>query len=227
MTGDKISIDEAALQRNVAAFLRTPAAERVYEELDTPWWLCLIVWVFVLVAGLIMLPTIIWTITGLKMIWSALRFQQFSVLADNTRRRPDLIKPLIGCGIIIGPDEKHALALGTFRSPREYSADRLAMKASELATLYSDGSDRPEDKSVCELLHDDTYHPYRRRRVPEPHAEGLEMFLLDVEVELPEGRMTPYDTVLFAFLATGGDKGEIVQIPWAVVQDAVHIAAND
>lgn len=223
MSNDRVQIDEAALKKSALTFLRSPAAERIYEEFDTPWWLCLIGAVILLVAGVLMLPTIIWTVAGLRAIWSVVRLEQFSVLSKNPRKNPESLRVLICHGITIGPDQRHALVLGDFRSSSEYSVDWLARKAAFLGKLYREGPSRPEDESLYSLLRDDTYRPYRRRRVPEPHAEGTELFLFDVELDVSEGRTTPFETILFAFVATPGEKGEIMQVPWDVANDAVHM----
>src|SRR5688572_31653162 len=112
MNGDQIVIDETRLRQNVLAFLRSPAAESVYEELEIPWWLCLIGAIILFIAGLCMLPTIIWTLAGLQALWSVIRLEQFKPLWDDPRKKPEALVPLICAGIIIGPDQKHALVLG-------------------------------------------------------------------------------------------------------------------
>jgi hypothetical protein len=230
MHGECIFIDEAILRRNVLAFLRSPAAESVYEELEIPWWLCVIGAMIMLIAGLCMLPTIVWTLAGLQVLWSVVRLEQFQPLWNHPRKNPEALIPLICAGIIIGPDGKHALALGTFLPPSKYSMDWLAKKALAFGDLYIAGeAETPADEPLLKLLQDDTYRPSRRRPVPEPHAEGAPLLLLDVEVSAQEGRETPYDVVLFAFVAEpsrkvdDGEKGDIVNIPWAVVNEAVQV----
>ena len=59
--------------------------------------------------------------------------------------------------------------------------------------------------------------------MPEPDAGGKELYLLDVEVDPSQSVATPFDTALFAFVAQPGEKGEILQLPWAVTQRAVAI----
>lgn len=230
MKSDRIVIDETRLRQNVLAFLRSPAAEPVYEELEIPWWLCLIGAIVLLIAGLCMLPTVIWTLAGLQAIWSVIRLQQFQPLWDSPRKNPEALIPLICCGIIIGPDRKHALALGTFLPPSKYSMDWLAKKAAAFASLYVSGeTNSPDDVPLLKLLQDDMYRPLRRRPVPEPQAEGAPLLLFDVEVNPEEARATPLDVALFAFVAEPsresdeGEKGDIVNIPWRVVDDAVWI----
>jgi hypothetical protein len=223
VNADHIHIDDARLRSNLQAFLRTPAAEPIFEEFDTPWWLCLLGAIILLIAGLCMLPTIIWTLNGLEALWSVLKLEQFKPLGDNPRQHPEKLVPLIAHGIIIGPDQKHALALGTFAPSSTYSANWLAAKAAWLGELYSEDEPSPEDKPVWDLLRDDTFHPYRRRRLPEPHAEGKELYLLDVEVHPGEGQETPQGTVLFAFVAEPGEKGEIAPLPWSATQGAVFV----
>jgi hypothetical protein len=225
MNDQKILVDEAALRGNLMTFLKSPAAGKVVEELDTPFWLCAVGATILLTAGVLMLPTIVWTKSGLKAIWSVLRLEPFSALADNPSRKPEQLRPLVAHGVIIGPDQKHALVLGSF-APHRRTPDDLAHMASWLGNLYAEGPSRPEETAVCELLRDDTYRPWRRRRVPEPFAASdEELYLFDVEVDPREGRATPYDSVMFAFVATAGEKGEIVQIPWTVADSAVRCRA--
>ena len=233
MNGNQVVIDETRLRQNVLAFLRSPAAEPVYEELEIPWWLCLIGAIILFIAGLCMLPTIIWTLAGLQALWSVIRLEQFKPLWDDPRKKPEALVPLICAGIIIGPDQKHALVLGTFLPPSKYSMDWLAKKASEFADLYIGGeAESPEDQPLLALLQDDVYRHSRRRPVPEPQAEGAPLYLFDVEVNPHEGRETPLDVVLFAFVAEpgrkseDGEKGDIVNIPWRVVEDAVWISGS-
>jgi hypothetical protein len=172
-----------------------------------------------------MLPTIVWTKNGLKAIWSVLRLEQFSVLKDNPSRKPETLVSLIAHGVIIGPDQKHALALGSL-TPGRRTPDDLAQMAAWLANVYEEGPSRPEEEPLFETLRDDTYRPWRRRRVPEPFAGAEEeLYLFDVEVDPQEGRPTPYDTVMFAFVAKPGEKGEIVQVPWGVADAAVRCRA--
>jgi len=230
MDADRIFIDETILRRNVLAFLRSPAAEPVYEELEIPWWLCLIGAVIMLIAGMCMLPTVVWTLAGLQALWSVARLEQFQPLWNHPRNKPEALIPLICAGIIIGPDGKHALALGTFLPPSKYSMDWVAKKALAFGDLYITGeAETPADEPLLKLLRDDTYRPSRRRPVPEPHAEGAPLLLFDVEVTAQEGRETPYDVVLFAFVAEpgrkadDGERGDIVNIPWRVVDEGVQI----
>lgn len=224
MNGDRITIDEAALRRNLQAFLRSPAAEPVYEELEIPFYVCLLGAVLLLVVGTCMLPTVIWTLAGLQAIWSVLKLEPFKPAFDNPRKRPESLVPLICHGIIIGPDRKHALVLGTFLSPARYSADWLAQKAAHFGQLYSgEATPASHDAELLAQLRDDVYRPGRRRRVPASHSDGTELLLFDVEVNPYESQETPFDTVLFAFVAEPGEKGDTVNIPWKVAQDAVRI----
>jgi hypothetical protein len=170
-----------------------------------------------------MLPTIIWTLAGLKAIWSVLKMEPFST-KDDPRKHPERLVPLIAHGIIIGPDRKHALALGTFLPTSEYSVDWLAKQAAWLGQVYAMPEPPGEFRALWELLRDDSFRPYRRRRVPEPDAGGKELYLFDVEIDPSQAIDTPHRTILFAFVADPGEKGEIMQLPWSVTQGAVRIA---
>jgi len=223
MHSDRIQIDDVRLRANLQAYLRTPAAEQIFDEFDTPWWLCFIGLGILLTIGCCMLPTIIWTLDGLKSLWSVLKLEPLSELGKSVHNDPNSLVPIVAHGIIIGPDQKHALALGTFLPSRDYSVDSLASQAAWMGKLYKTDSPRAQDRPLWELLRDDSYRPCRRRRVPEPSADGKELYLFDVEVNPQESAALPLETVLFAFVATVGEKGEIMQLPWAVTQGAVEI----
>lgn len=231
MSHDRIFIDEPTLRRNVQAYLRSPGGQPILEMFDFTLGMCLVLAAIACCIGLCMLPTIIWTIAGLKSLWYVLKLEPFEPWWNNPKHKPELLVPLICHGVIVGPDQTHALALGTFRPPAEYSIDWLARKADFLASVYTrrDAGSGPEHAALWKLLHDDIYHPHRRRRVPEPYAEGLDLLLFDVEVEANQARATPYNTAMFAFVADYGDqenrgeKGEIAMIPWYVVNDAVRV----
>jgi hypothetical protein len=227
---DRIIIDEPTLRRNALAYLHSPQAQNVLEVFDFPFIWCLFLALIACGFGLCMLPTVVWTLAGLKALWYVAKLEPFEAMWDNPAKKPETLRPLICHGIIIGPDHKHALVLGTFRPAREYSIDRVTQKANLFAAIYADREEGAgaEHATMRDLLRDDIYRPSRRRRVPEPCAEGLDLFLFDVELNPREGRSTAYDTVLFAFVAdfdeaNQGESGGIAAIPWAVVAEAVHI----
>jgi len=176
--------------------------------------------------GLCMLPTIVYTLAGLQALWSLARLQFLEPMYDNAARHPERLVPLIGHGIIIGPDQKHALVLGTLLPSNSCSADWLAQLAEWLGAVYTGRApDLHLHQELSALLHDDMYRPDRRRRVPERYAGGYELYLFDVELNLSESLLTPHGNLLFVFAAEPGEKGEIAALPWHVARDAVHIAA--
>jgi hypothetical protein len=221
---DRIFIDEAQLQTTAQQYLRSPYAQKVYEEFDVSFGMCLFMNCLVGCFGLLMLPTIRWTLDGAKCLWSAATFESFGAMKKNARHNPGKLRALILHLIIIGPDRKHALAVGTFRPAGSYSADWLAQAAAKLANIYTQGPSSPSEQPLYELLRDDTFHPNRRRLIPPPIDYGLELMLFDVEIEnLAEGRETPYESVMFTFLAEPEEKGGIIQVPWAVAAEAVQV----
>jgi hypothetical protein len=146
---------------------------------------------------------------------------------DNPARHPERLAPLIGHGIIIGPDQRHALVLGTFAPAASCSPDWLSQLAAWLGQVYSGSAgDVPAHQELHALLRDDNYRPDRRRRVPAAYAGGHELYLFDVELNPSESFVSPNGTPLFAFAAEPGEKGEIAALPWYVVQDAVRVAAG-
>jgi len=70
-------------------------------------------------------------------------------------------------------------------------------------------------------MKDDVYRPHRRRRVPEPHAEGRSLWLFEVRLDRKEVYFDGSDDTLIACVVTPGTEGVIHQIPWWVVKYAV------
>jgi hypothetical protein len=223
MNHDRIQVNEPLLRRSFASYLKSGLGRSIYEEFDTPVWMCVAMSLLFLVLGLLMLPTIVWTVDGLKALWSVFSLEPFRLLADNTRNHPERLQPLLCCGVIIGPDQRHGLVVGSFSPTSEYSLDWLAKTAAFLAHTYSSGAEKPEDEPLCALLREDKFHLWRRRRVPEPYANGVELYLFDVEVDLKQGRETPYDAILMVFVGTPGEKGQIMHLPWRIANAAVSI----
>lgn len=221
-----LSIDDAALRRVVLAYLRTPAAAFVYEAIEVPWWLCAVGAILMACGGLCMLPTIIWTIAGLRALWSAARLEQFKVA--NPRQHPERLIPIIGYSVIFGPDKRHGLVLATFGSQSQYAPTWMADQAAQLAKLYTQckaGTNQAHIEDLCVILRDDNFHPSRRRRIPEPFAQNSDLWLLDVEVDPSQVFIWPDRAALFAFVAEPGETGDLVAIPWQTVGGAVRISS--
>jgi hypothetical protein len=223
MSRKHILIDDDVLHRNLQAFLRTPAGSKVRDSFDMPLWLCLFAGMMLFCAGMCMLPTIVWTLAGVQMLGALLRFEFLKPAWENGSRKPELLRPLVGYGIIIGPSGKYGLVLGTFRPSREYSPAQLEELAQFLGGVYSGRNEDPRLAELAELLRDDSYQANRRRRVPEPYAEGLELYLFDVEIDPHKAILTDEGTPLFLFAAEPGEKGEIAQVPAAVGAGAIHL----
>ncbi|MBX6316064.1 MAG: hypothetical protein IRY99_24600 [Isosphaeraceae bacterium] len=87
----------------MANFLRTPDADRVYEEFEVPWLLSVIVTLIAFSCGLVCLPTIVGTRLGGRLILFAVRLQAFESRGRQLRQGLDQLHPLMAHGIIIGP----------------------------------------------------------------------------------------------------------------------------
>ena len=217
-----IFVDDELLRQRLQAFLRTPQAEPVWEELTTSFGICLFGNLLLLVIHTIQLFTIRWTLDGLKGLWTIVTLQNLKPMWETSRMHPERIHPLLAAGIIVGPDRKHALALGTFQPTRTYSFDWLATKAAYFGSVYCDGPTNPADQALYELLKDDTYRAYRRRPVPEAYADGVELYLLDVEIDLFQSFPLSEETHLFLFAANKtGPSGIIAMVPRAVADEAI------
>ena len=151
MHADRIQIDDARLQLNLQAHLRTPAAEKIFEEFDTPWWMSLVGAAIVLTLACCMLPTIIWTLAGLQALGGLLRHGPLFMVRDDARRHPEKLRAIVAHGIIVGPDRRHALAVGTFLSSSEYSVDWLAKLAGWMGKVYASPQPPPDARPLWEL----------------------------------------------------------------------------
>lgn len=215
-------IDHPKLRSLVARYLRTPESEPVYDEFEVPPALSAALTFVALVAGSVLVPTLIGTRFGLKLIGFAIRGEAFDSRGKHLRAEPDRLRPLIAHGIIIGPSG-HGLVLGSFDTRVEANTEFLAERAALLAHLYAEGSDAPDDQAALALMRDDNYRRNRRRPVPEPQAQGRSLTLFDIKIDPEQIGVGPGGGILVACVATGPDDADplIVQIPWSVVADAV------
>jgi hypothetical protein len=224
MTQPRTILDDELFRQRLQAFLRTPAAAPVWEELSTSLGICLFGSALLLVIHTVQLFTIRWTLDGLKGLWQVLTLQNFKPMFEISRKHPERVHPLIAAGIIVGPDGKHALAVGSFQPSNTYSLDWLAQKAAGFADVYVEGATHASEEPLYELLRDDTYRPYRRRRLPDAYSDGVELYLFDVEVELAQSYPITDDCNLFSFAVTKpGPEGIIAMTPWAVADGALTV----
>jgi hypothetical protein len=218
-----LSIDDNALRQDVVAFLRSPSGQRVLEDLHIPLWLCAAGAIILGCAGMCMLPTIIWTLTGVRALLSLVRLVQST--GGNPQEHPEKLVPLIGYVAVVGPDQQHALVLATFGAQSLSDPALLASKANQIAKIYGwckSSTSIAADEPLCTLLRDDTFQPRRRRRLPELWAEHAELWLLDVKLDPQEVFIwEEQNVVLAALVAEPEDRGGVAHIPWSVVQNAV------
>lgn len=219
----RIWVDPIGLVRNVSVFLRTPAANAVYDEFDMSVGMAFLMTCILFVSGLVMLATIVHAVNGVKALWSCVTLAPFRQIPNNVRHRPESIRPLLGHGIIIGPTG-HALVIGAFSLSEPGISDWLAQVATFLGHLYRDGAKVPDHEGLFRLLRDDKFHSGRRRKLPEPFAQGREVYLFDVLTNIRDGVLTPHDSVAMLFVTTGVATGQIKQIPWSVAGDAIRFA---
>ena len=89
------------------------------------------------------------------------------------------------------------------------------------------GATHPSEEPLYELLRDDRYRAYRRRRVPEAYSDGVELYLFDVEVDLAQSYPITEDCNLFAFAGTKpGPDGIIAMVPWAIADGAMSVVQS-
>lgn len=220
MRGDSIQIDQKRIRSNFREYIQSVKGDHVCEHFDTSLASRAFGALFALIIGLILVITIVKAADGLKTLFYVFSLQWLRG-EPSVRDNPDSLKLFIGYLVIIGPDDVHSLALGTFVSPDEYSADRTSQMASKLGKLYASDKPTAEDEPTWKLLRDDVFISQRRRKLPEPWADGKEFYLFDVEVNL---KQVQGEKPKALFAASGEESGLIMQLPWSLAKDAVTVA---
>src|SRR5262245_31835552 len=108
---DRIRINDELLNRNMQAFVRSPQGRSFLEPFDMSFGECLAITCLFGCLAMCMVPTIVWTLAGLQTLWGIIRLKTFEPMYDNAAKQPEKLRPLIGHGIIIGPDQVHSLVL--------------------------------------------------------------------------------------------------------------------
>lgn len=215
-----MNVDPSQFQSNVLQYLQSSAGKKKIEEFTCPLGLQLVLAAFVIPIALIMMLTVVKAASGFKLLRDIV-VSLFTDDAKKLRNNPTELRPLITCGIIVGP-QGHGLVLGSFVEETQADLAFLAHKAYVLGKLYGTGPTSPDEEPMFKLLRQDNYVPSRRRLVLEPLAEGRELYLFDMELKMGEAWVAPTGTKMFACLARR-DSGSINQIPWQVVGNALSV----
>jgi hypothetical protein len=227
---ERMRIDCKILNARIRAFLKSPDAKPVWDELTNSVLFNVVASFFMAMIGLILLCTIVLTKVGFEMLKGILlSFVTLEVFRDPKKElqaHPERLQPLVLASVIAAPNG-HGLMLGSLSARTQSNGDFLARKAGELADIYTEGSSEDEDE-ITKLLRDDVYVPNRRRQVPASHSEGHDLLLFDMEFDAENIHFSPDETGWVAAVATvkqdeeaGPPRGCVVQIPWRVVAAAV------
>lgn len=177
--------------------------------------------IFIGCFGLLLVPTIIWTWEGLRMIWSAATLDIYRVDKGNERlKNPKMLKFLVAHVIII---ERHgfSLAIGSFDPDQDRVFPILARLSREFAELYMQGPKTRSDLDMVQMLRDVSFQRDRRPRlVPMSHAGDLDLYLFDLALDL-SGVYDAGCTTLVACIAD--ERKNLVQVPWSYVAPAIEI----
>jgi hypothetical protein len=231
-----MQINVRTLNARVQNYLDGPDSKEIWGELANSFLFNLIGSVFLLVLGLILICTLVFAIMGAKLVFGILKsiftLQIFRDPRSEFKEHPDRIRPMILPCIIAGPSD-HALALGTFSDRTQEDGSFLARKADEFGKVYENKSGKSSGK-LFDLLQDDVFHTWRRRTVPTENSEGQDLILFDIECNKDEVHLSKKVAWLAAVITFDESdegqsepksdeprKGRFVQIPWAVVEDAV------
>jgi hypothetical protein len=224
-------VDELRLRQVVLTYLKSEAGRELLRKFGTTWIHALIFSAVAFVLAIFAIISIIFFVPGIRLMQCVFSGEFFRGIGRDFSHRPAELFPLIALGVMIGPDRKAALALGSFRPHGQQDFVRMSKLAQLLFEIYVGSGDgaRPEHQAMRALMQADSYVPHRRRRVPEPYAQGMDLLLFDVwlqdEIETCE---TPLGHVAMSFVADIGKPedeglaGEINSIPWSVVAPAVY-----
>lgn len=218
-----MKIDPSDLRKSFDQFVATPEGKQWLDNMGLPGWVLLIASALQAFCGWLMLFTIIWLPRGLRWIVSGVSFRPYRHgLRKNITEQLDQVQIIPARRIMVGPSGA-ALVLGSF-SPIE--SETLTRLATQFFKFYRDGSGKPRDQALVKLLLDDVFQFHRRRRVPEEHTDGLDLFLFDLRLDTDECDELVGHTIL-GLAATPGLTGVHVQLPCNVVQRALATEKSD
>jgi hypothetical protein len=210
------TFDLELFERRVTDFLRSPAGERVWGEFEIPRWFGLALCGLYCAIGLVKLPTVIWTISGIRSIYEGLTFKPLRDCRCKARDDFTLLRPVIGFGIVANPKLNVGLVLGSLDPKQELAP--IGELARRFTNIYSTSGPEEDRSEIAQILRDDAYRPYRRRVIPRAYAPyaDRELTLFDVELDAADGEKYLPEIVMYAFVATTEKDGMIKQIPWAI-----------
>ena len=213
-----IAVDQKRLRQSTLAFMRSKQAESLLRDSETSFLTSIFTCFIALLAGLVTILTVKWAKTGFGFVMSCMKLEMIRQRKSPWRKHPELAVPLICHAVIVSPDGSRGLVLGTFDPSRPNCQDEMARMAQQLGRIYVSGPESTEQQEIYELLRDDVYQPQRRRATPNTESA----LLFDVRFETAGGMRSPFQTLMYAFVAMV-DEGPIKQIPWSVVDPAVRI----
>ncbi len=220
------------LNQRLKEHLKTPAGRLVRENFTFPMWLRYLQMLVLVVFGLLALPTIVFTIGGLRFLWSAITLEPFNDLRgkeiDESLRIIVASMVIANQQILTGKvDQGPALLLGTFEADERFSLSIQSELASRLASIYLQGPTDPEEEEVYAILRDDEYRASRRQSVPSSIVGSANILLFDVEFSVRMAKIVNGNSVLVACVVDPREKGEIYQLPWSVIDDLVKDQPGD
>ena len=222
-TGNLIVVDRDRLQQDVSSFMRSPQADKLISEDETSVLTSIFYCAVFIVMGLVMMITIKWWKAGLAAFLSGLVGAPILERKSLIRKKRDQLVPLICHGVI--SSDRFGVVLGSFSGANDDTQRQLALMATKLGTLYANGPTDPTEQTMYEMLHQVTYQPYRRRHLVSPFDGHSDFILFDVSFDRGAGVLSPYRTVMNAFVALEDeDADNIMQIPWHVVSNSVRPA---
>ncbi|MCA9246193.1 MAG: hypothetical protein KDA42_03730 [Planctomycetales bacterium] len=226
-------LDYDRMDRQFRKYLETPQSEPVWEAVTNSVLFNIVAFAILLPVGLLLICTIVFVKIGASLVYASVAgFVTLEVFRNDRKRlekHPEEIVPIV-LASIIGSRADKGLFLGSFSRSVQEDVNFLARKAKEFGELYVGAIQPGAHEELVELLNDDVYIGSRRRVVPVASAEGRQLILFDVSFNRRDLHFARDDTVWIATAAMvknrGGNdvpQGQIVQIPWSVVAEAVVI----
>ncbi len=222
-------IDSGHLQNQFEAYLKSPEGEKFVDDNSLPLVVLLIMSAMFAVVGFFLIATVILVVPGVKMLFKSLTFE---LVANDLGRQlangAAGYRLMLGHGIIAGPTGS-SLILGTFDSENVEVLDSLSQR---LAHIYLNGAERSEEEATLKLLRKDKFKEHRRRAVPTELADGQNLWLFDIALDMNKVRCSG-EQIHVACLVSEGKSGKIFPLPWENVghlfglRDSVATPSSD
>lgn len=221
-----VQVNDAKLQQCLREYLDSEDGQSLLKYDVTSG---VIVTSLALIAGIVLIVTVIGIKYGIKCLWYALTAEAFK----PTFSKADRLKPVICPGVMVNPQAEPdspspGLVLVSLESDTGAHLDELSRLAQDLYRIYREGPASAQDKLLARVVANDKYRADAAIAIPEQVAKGRRWFACHANLTLNKSCLTDEGTSLHAFICQ--DNGEnskarklsIHQIPWSIYSPAVN-----